>query len=226
MGVRLYFIVEGQTEEAFVKRVLAPHLARKRVWAKVRCVMTSHKHGIKYRGGFRKYATPKNDVYAWITEDQNPDARFTTMFDLYALPSDFPGYTRAPRTLSPYDRVKVLEDALEDDISDLRFILYIQLHEIEALLFSNPWELLSQFPDRERAIQRLVAAVSKFDSPELINDSPDTAPSKRIIKEIPQYEGSKVSAGPVVAEKIGLSTLRTKCRHFAEWLDRLEALAE
>jgi len=59
-------------------------------------------------------------------------------------------------------------------------------------------------------------------SPELINDGPDTAPSKRILKEIPEYD--KVGAGVLVAEKIGLEILRKKCNHFAEWLACLEQL--
>lgn len=226
MDVRLHFVVEGQTEEAFVNRVLAPYLAGRRIWTKVRCVRTSRKRGIKYRGGFRNYATAKNDINAWITEDQNSDARFTTMFDLYGLPTDFPGYERAAQISSPYDRVRVLEGAMSNDITDSRLIPYIQLHEFEALLFSEPWKLGSQFPDRAAAIERLVETASGFDSPEHIDDGSQTAPSKRLINEIPEYQGRKVSAGPLVAEKIGLSRLRSKCRHFEEWLGRLEALSQ
>ncbi|MCY4361585.1 MAG: DUF4276 family protein [Gammaproteobacteria bacterium] len=71
-------------------------------------------------------------------------------------------------------------------------------------------------------LRSLLKIVSKFDSPELINDK--TAPSKQIIKEIPEYEKMKASAGPIVAGKIGLSSLRLKCRHFSEWIDSLETL--
>ena len=67
--------------------------------------------------------------------------------------------------------------------------------------------------------------VSRFTSPEHVNDNTDTAPSKRIIREIPEYQGRKASAGPIVAAKIGLSTLRSQCAHFAQWLDKLESLA-
>ena len=59
---------------------------------------------------------------------------------------------------------------------------------------------------------------------ELINDGDNTAPSKRIIGEIPEYEKMKPSAAPIVAEKIGLPTLRLQCKHFDEWLCRLEML--
>ena len=66
---------------------------------------------------------------------------------------------------------------------------------------------------------------SEFGSPELINDREDTAPSRRIIGAIPEYGGMKASAGPIVAERIGLPTLRLRCEHFGQWLGRLEGLA-
>ena len=91
---------------------------------------------------------------------------------------------------------------------------------------SDPKQLDTQFENRDDGIARLVTMVSQFPSPEHINDNANTAPSKRIIREIPEYQDSKVSAGPIVAEKIELSTLRSKCSHFAGWLDKLESLGE
>ncbi|MYA21831.1 MAG: DUF4276 family protein, partial [Gemmatimonadetes bacterium] len=120
-------------------------------------------------------------------------------------------------------RVKVLDDGLGEDISDRRFIPHFQLHEFEALLLSDPQKLDAQF-DRSTGIRRLVDMVASFDSPELINDGNDTSPSKRIIGEIPEYERMKVSAAPIVADKIGLPTLRLKCKHFGEWICKLETL--
>ena len=224
MAVRLHFIVEGQTEETFVNRVLCPHLATLSIWTKARRVMTSHQHGVKYRGGIMRYAQAKSDIKAWIMEDQNPDARFTTMFDLYHLPTDFPGYKDATQISDPYRRIGTLEDALRGDIADLRFIPYLQLHEFEALLLSDPQKLDLQFPDRSTGIQQLVELASAFSSPELVNNGDKTTPSKRITDKIPEYGKRKQSAGPIVAEKIGLPTLRSKCEHFGEWLSSLEAL--
>ena len=148
------------------------------------------------------------------------------MFDLYGLPADFPGYEDAAQEIDPYSRVRTLEHALSQDIPDPRFIPYLQLHEFESLLLSDPQKLDSQFYDRGAAIRSLVQMTSTFKSPELINDGEDTAPSKRIIGAIPEYGGMKASAGPIVAEKIGLSTLRVRCEHFGEWLGRLEHLAK
>lgn len=225
MAVRLHFIVEGQTEETFVKQILSPHLAELSIWAKARCVMTSNKRGAKRRGGVGKYYQVKNDIHMWMKEDQNPDARFTTMIDLYGLPSDFPGYDEAQRKDDPYERIRILENSFKDDITDHRFIPYFQLYEFEALLLSDPQKFDAQFFDRGTKIKELVELVSDYDSPELINDGKKTAPSKRIINKIPEYAKMKASAGPIIAEKIGLLSLRSKCMNFNQWLERLEALA-
>ena len=226
MAIRLNFIVEGPTEKTFVRDTLRSHLAHFYIWASARCVETSRKREVRYSGGIVNYAKPRNDINRWLMEDQNPDARFTTMFDLHSLPNDFPGYADAARTSGPYERVRILEDALGQDISDSRFIPYFQLHEFEALLLADPQKLDSQYHEQGFAIQRLVYMADQFGSPELINDGADTAPSKRITAEIPEYARAKASAGPVVAERIGLPTLRLKCAHFGEWLGRLEALRE
>lgn len=159
-----------------------------------------------------------------MKEDQNPDARFTTMFDLYALPRNFPGYEAASQATDPRQRVGDLESALRDDIDDWRFIPYIQLHEFEALLLADPQKLEVQFPGSDDGIRRLVEMASHFKSPELIDDGRDTAPSKRIRDTIPEYSGQKASAGPLVAGHIGLTVLRSKCEHFGEWLNRLEGI--
>lgn len=223
MYVRLNFIVEGQTEETFVNQTLKPHLSRFSVGVSARVVTTSKQRGAMYRGGLSSYAKARRDITLWTKQDRNADVRFTTMFDLYGLPTDFPGYSTAAHD-DPYQRVAALEDALGKDISDRRFVPYIQLHEFEALILSDPQELDSQFDNRADGIARLETMVSQFASPEHVNDSTDTAPSKRIIREIPEYEGRKASAGPIVTEKIGLPTLRSKCAHFSEWLDKLESL--
>ena len=225
-GVRLHFIVEGQTEEAFVNQVLRPYLAELSIWADARCVLTSRRRGVKFRGGFKSYQQPRRDIQTWLRQDQNRDARFTTAFDLYGLPADFPGYEETQRIPDPYEKVRSFEKVLSDDIDDWRFIPYLQLHEFEALLLSQPGQLAIQFTDRWAEIQTLVAMMQQVGNPELINDGPDTAPSKRIIAQIgPEYGGRKASAGPIVAGRIGLLNLRARCPHFRDWIDRLEALA-
>jgi hypothetical protein len=220
-GRRLNLIVEGQTEETFVKLLLAPHLGARSVWCQARCVMTSRKQ----RGGMTSYALARRDIQLWIKEDKNDDAVFSTMFDLYALPNDFPDYAKAKRLADPFEQVKILEKALKDDIDDRRFIPYLQLHEFEALILADPGKLDWEFINHTGPIAELTQIAAAFRSPEHINDGKDTAPSKRIIQEIPEYAKMKASAGPLVADKIGLPAIREKCAHFNGWLTSLEALA-
>ena len=226
MNVKLYIIVEGQTEETFVNQILKPHLAPFSVSVSAHVVVTKKVPGYTYGGGLNKYTQAESDINLWLRQDKDDDVRFTTMFDLYRLPNDFPGYSAAAKHNDPYRKVEALEDALKQAIPDSRFIPYIQLHEFEALLLSDPQEFDSQFDFRADGISRLVAMVSKFASPELINDGESTAPSKRIDDEIPEYKHVKASEGPIVAGKIGLPTLRSKCAHFGAWLGTLESLEE
>ncbi len=232
--IRLNITVEGQTEERFVKNVLAPYLAQHDVYACARAVLTSrHKRaGREYRGGFRRsapYMTVKNDICAWMKEDQKAEARFTTMFDLYALPSDFPEHKQAGPQTDPYQRVYILEQALQKDIcaqcGDSRFIPYIQLHEFEALILSDPTKLGLEYLEHDAQIARINEMVEREGgNPEAINDGESSAPSKRILSEIPEYD--KVTAGPLIAGKIGMDQLRERCRHFNEWIAELIELRE
>lgn len=223
--IRLHITAEGSTEQAFAQKVLSPHLAQFNVFVDARCVLTSKDKRMakEYRGGLLKYEKAKKDIHTWLKEDKHSECRYTTMFDLYALPDDFPGYAEAKKISDPYQQVKLLEEALKNDINDRHFIPYIQLHEFEALILADPQQLAWEYLEHESPIRNLIAMMGD-QNPELINDGAMTAASKRILKEIPEY--NKVTSGVAVTEKIGLPILRQKCRHFNEWLSALELLSE
>jgi len=227
--IRLHITAEGQTEERFVNSLLVPHLSRYDVFPDVRCVLTSkdNRGNHEYRGGFRRhsaYATVKRDIMAWIKEDNNPECRFTTMFDLYALPDDFPGKDAAKHGTDPYKKARVIEEAFSNDIRTKRFIPYIQIHEFEALILSEPQKLAIEYFEHDAAIARLTSVLNNVNgNPERIDDHPETAPSKQIIREIPDYD--KANAGIIVAKEIGLGKMRKHCPHFNDWITKLEGLA-
>ena len=223
---RLNFVVEGQTEEAFVNGVLRPHLGSYDIVATARCVTTRRdrrRPDRVHRGGLPDYGKARRDPERWMAEDGG--AVFTTMFDLYALPEDFPGFAEARRLNDPYERVASLEAALSADVGGHRLIPYLQLHEFEALLFSDPAKFDWEYLEHDRQIARLVEIAEAHESPELIDDGLETAPSKRIAQHIPEYAYQKASAGPLIAQRIGIDRMRERCPHFAEWLGRLESLA-
>ena len=94
-------------------------------------------------------------------------------------------------------------------------------------LLSDParFDIAFPEPEHEEAVSNLAAMAAGFASPELIDDGPETAPSKRIIRVIPEYERRKALAGPLIAARIGLDVIRGKCRHFHKWLEKIEALS-
>ena len=223
---RLHLIVEGQTEQAFAAQLLTPHLALNGVYlSKPQLAAHARKRGRVHRGGVLSYLPFRNDVGRRLKEDKSGDVFFSTMIDLYALPADFPGMGTAPSGCDPCRRVKQIEAALAEEVGDPRFVPYVQLHEFEAILLTAPQFFDKFYGDRQKEIAKLMELSATADSPERIDDGENTAPSKRIIALIPEYEGTKPAAGPIIAAAIGLETIRAKCPHFNAWLSRLENLA-
>lgn len=219
-------LCEGQTEERFVKDVLKPFFKNSGIVLKHRLLVTSKKKNA--RGGMLSYAQAKGDLQRWAKENstRNSETHFyTTMFDFYALPNDFPGYVEANKTTDPYDKVKNLEDAFIADLGIGNFIPYIQLHEFEALCFCDISKLKSYYPDEASAIDKLGNVLTQYDNnPELINNSPQTAPSKRIIAAIEGYKRyyyNKPKSGADVTKNIGMKKMMSMCKHFCKWVEML-----
>lgn len=229
---RINIVVEGQTEEDFVKEILEQPFAHQMIYLAARQVETGRKQGKTYKGGATSYLKIRRDILNWLRQDHQ--AISTMMFDLYALPNDFPAFAEASQQPDPYQRVEMLEAAvLADIMSEIdgtpdRFIPYIQLHEFEGLLFSEPASLSSWLslnnPSPTLAADLQAILDQAQGNPELINDDPRTAPSKRILSLCGDY--NKPLLGILIAETIGLPTLREKCRHFNQWLTRLESITD
>lgn len=102
-------VVEGQTEETFVRDVLAPELWPRDIVTDVHRITTGRRHSRISRGGLTKYRHLEHDLRLWMRQDQNADAVFTSMIDLYALPVEFPGTLECHRFADPLRRVECLE---------------------------------------------------------------------------------------------------------------------
>jgi hypothetical protein len=112
---------------------------------------------------------------------------------------------------------------LSTEIGDARrFVPFVVMHEFEGLLFSD-CAGLSRGIGRPHLAADLQKVRDQFLSPEDIDDSPLTAPSKRLLSPLPGYE--KPLLGNLAALEIGLARIRQECRHFDEWVTRLEAAA-
>jgi hypothetical protein len=225
--VILNVLCEGQTEERFVKEVLKPYLQDKGIIVKHRLLLTGKKKNV--RGGMLGYEKVKNDLVTWIKQTVNKKSEqhyFTTMFDLYALPDDFPGWKDAMGKKDKYHQVQTVEEAFFQDIDHHCFIPYIQLHEFEALVFCGLDKLLVDYPKCQKGIKELKKTLSDYNNnPEEINNSPRTAPSKRIIEALKgEYNYNKPKSGATVTKTIGIDGLRLQCRHFDEWIKKLETI--
>jgi hypothetical protein len=154
------------------------------------------------------------------------------MVDFYGLPQQgdraWPGRAAAAGA-SGHQKAAVVEEALRKDLAHAmgadfdatRFLPFVVVHEFEGLLFSDCAAFARGIcrPDLE---PHFVQIRKRFATPEEIDDSPDTAPSKRVEDLLPGYE--KPILGSLAILDIGLETIRAECPHFNSWLQRLESL--
>jgi hypothetical protein len=152
------------------------------------------------------------------------------MVDYYGLPQTglkaWPGRAKAA-TLAFERKAETVEDALLADVCQemgrnfdaRRFIPYVMMHEFEGLLFSDCERFATGIGQPDLA-SKFQAIRDQFTSPEEIDDSPITAPSKRVQALIPSYE--KPLLGTLAMIEIGLDKIRAECPHFRRWIERLE----
>lgn len=221
--IEVIVVGEGQTEETFIRDVLAPQLTDRDLSLQPRLIDTSQRG----RGG--ALSTERVLRYLRNTLRQRADTYVTTFFDLYRLPADFFGVATARTNPDPLQRCRIIEGALaqaviqESGCRPERFFAHIQPHEFEALLFSDVTILSVVQPEWARFVSDLRSARAVAESPEHINDGPTTHPSARLEQLLrPRYV--KPLHGSRAAQAIGLARIRMECRHFGEWVQRLESV--
>lgn len=220
---RLIVVVEGQTEEAFVNSVLKPHLDPLGVYTSATIVgkRLAQRRGTRGRGGGH-YRHWRRDIMK-LLEPASLDYRVTTLFDLYGLPEDFPNYQMIQQLPDSSARRGACEDALAKDVTDHRFIPYVQQFEFEALVLAALPSLgnLLDDPEQQQGLINLSTEIGAT-PPEDVNDGRETAPSKRLLAHVPGY--SKVLHGELATLAAGLPALRDTCPGFNDWVNGLEKL--
>lgn len=204
---RVIVYCEGPTEETFVNRILAPVFYSDSIY-----LSASSCNGVS------KYSIIRRDLNALCKNDRS--AMITTMLDYYALPSETPGMQWNGST-DIYEKVEYVESLIKEDIGVDNLMPNLMLHEFEALLFSKP-ECFSYCGLSRSVIHQLSEIRAGAETPEHIDDGPDTAPSKRILSLYPGY--SKVLDGYNIAKDIGVEVMRQQCHHFNRWLEKIERL--
>lgn len=210
----VYVICEGQTEETFIKEVLFPHFMPK-----------LHLIPITLKGNVKIERILSNVKKLLLRRD----AYCTTLFDFYGLPPDFPGMVEATRLKIIHDKARCITRAMHEHSQQAfhenlvrRFLPYVQMYEFEGLLFSDPHRFAVSI-ERPHLAQDFVNIRNRFPTPEDINDSPETAPSKRILQYMHDYD--KPLHGGIAILDLGLAVIRRECRLFNDWLVQLETLA-
>lgn len=202
--IRLAIVVEGPTEWEFITNVLAVHL-------RPQLVMTPRP--LDGNVSIGRLAMYMADCFH--------------SFDAVTSMVDFYGFRDKGDA-----QVEELEQHIDEEIgkrinkswNESLVFSYVQKHEFESLLFSDVQVFADYFPEIPEAVEKFLAIRKQFDTPEDINDGRETAPSKRIEQCLLPDKFQKSVAGPILAEDIGLSTMRKECRRFNRWVARLEAL--
>ena len=198
----VYIYCEGQTEESFVNDVLYPYFSRMDIYVTPIIHKTKRTPTKAFKGGVSRYAPIKDEL---IKLCQDSNCIVTTMFDYYAMPDDTP------------KRIDFIENAVNEDIGCKNLLFNLVLHEFEALLFSEPQAF--EHIANDKVVRQLQAIRNSVDTPEHINNSAATAPSKRIQNVVNGY--SKVRQGIIVAKYIGIDKMMSECKHFSAWIDKI-----
>lgn len=213
MSKRLIFLVEGDTEVMFVNNCIVPYL-----YARVSAPISIEAHKIltnrrlHKKGGVPNYDKFKVNVDRLLAQ---PDTLVTTLIDFYALPTNFPNFTMEAARVGHIE-----QGILHDYDGDARLLPYIQLHEVEALMFST-MDGFKIICDETKELDRFQHIMDEYPNPELINNSPETAPSKRI-GNIINYD--KVLHSEMVFEMLSIDAIRSKCPRFNAWIDAIISL--
>lgn len=219
---RLLMLVEGQSEEAFVKQTLAPWLAERGVFVQGPVVLWTKRlpAGGGHRGGVGSWDQVRKSLLPLLRDG---DAWVTTLLDFYGLPEDLPGLAQHKGQGPAHEQVINVQAEMAGAFGHPpRFLPFLTLHELEAWIFAEPTVVSAHFGSPALAA-RLAAEIPQPGGPEAINHGPTSHPSARLGKHCPSYK--KASDGPTLLGKIGIPAIRTCCPHFAGWLGRLETLS-
>nr|WP_299010411.1 DUF4276 family protein [uncultured Shewanella sp.] len=198
---------------------LAPYLANKMIFISATQVT---KPGQK--GGDVRFSRVSRDLGLHLK--QRPDTFITTLVDYYGT-SEWPGLEAVKKNSTPKEIAHTLNGATAQAVNELysayrsheRFIPFIAMHEFEAFLFSDADKLADELGIQVKEIH---AVLDECDGPEAINNSPETAPSKRLNKWSANGKFAKTTMGIAIAQRIGIATMRAKCPLFGDWLTSLE----
>ena len=212
----VYIYCEGQTEESFINEILYPFFFNVGIVVYPIVCTTKRTANRKYKGGVSDYTKIKKELS--IICKQHQSEFVTTMFDYYAMPENTPGIDNDDRDL--FTRINRIEQAIDTDLGQSNCRFHLMLHEFEGILFSDP-SSFSLIADSS-IVSRIQAIRNSFPTPEHINNSAETAPSKRLMALMPDY--AKVKNGALLSKEMGIDLIIENCPHFKEWIQMIMSI--
>lgn len=216
----LFFLVEGDTEEDFINKILAQYYQNKHFISVTKVPNKRNSHKRFEKGGTISYKTCVDVCNRFLRTVSNAD-RVILLLDYYGLHDTFIQIDRnLPKEV--YAVTAKIQERLEKEINDKRFKFHLQLHEYESMLFSDVDVFGSYFQGQNQ--EQLAAIIWQFDDlPEMINNHKDTAPSKRIDQLFGKTFSKKID-GVGIVDRIGIPKIREKCPHFNSLCELLDQL--
>lgn len=206
-------VVEGQTEEAFIKNVLNEYLASRGIFITPTVPKTSSTPAGSHKGGapWRRY----HELSVTLAHEAHWDA-VGILMDFYGVPRDIPGYSSTGSGTAYRDELLA---AISADLNTRRVLPHLILHEFETLVLAAIacGARASLTPAQREAIVHQIAEC--HDDVEAGNGARDTSPSHRLQAACDSYV--KTATGISLLREAPFDDVLDRCPTFAGWLHEL-----
>lgn len=212
----VYIYCEGPTEESFINEILYPYFFNTGIVVYPIICATKRTVNKTFKGGVSDYEKIRKELKMLCKQHRNEYV--TTMFDYYAMPANTPDIKCTEPDI--HERINKIERSINASINETNCHFHFMLHEFEGILFSKP-DSFALIAD-EGVVAEIQAIRNSYTTPEHINNSPETAPSKRLKSLIPNY--AKIKNGTLLSKNMGIDIIMEQCPHFREWIQSIISL--
>ena len=206
--INIGVVCEGQTETDFMKQLNKKYFNKINISLKPVGINDKQKN----IGGNVSIARVVN----FLHKHSNMYNMLTTFIDFYRLKN------KGNKKVSELEEEIKKEFYNDNKYKNKILIPYIQMHETEALWFSDINAIIRVKNANEQQQEDLSKIIEKYKNPEDINDSYETAPSKRLENIFCDY--SKVIDGKEISNKISINIFIEKCPRFSKWVNEISNL--
>ena len=206
--INIGVVCEGQTETDFIKQLNKNYFNKINISLKPVGINDKQKN----IGGNVSIARVVN----FLHNHSNMYNMLTTFIDFYGLKN------KDNKKVSELEEEIKKEFYKDNKYKNKILIPYIQMHETEALWFSDINAIIQVKNANKKQKEDLSKIIEKYKNPEDINDSYETAPSKRLENIFCDY--SKVIDGKEISNKISINIFIEKCPRFSKWVNEISNL--